>query len=110
MVWHNALLDLMEAKKVVFVGYSFPIADFELRYLLKRGISKTANIEVVLKDDDEEVFNRYQQFFGKQFKDNGRITTGAAEYFAKEFDFDLSPLDCLDDMVKRILRLDKDHI
>jgi hypothetical protein len=55
-------------------------------------------------------FNRYQQFFGKQFEKNGRITIGNANYFAREFGFNLSPIDCLDDKVKRTLRLHKDHI
>ena len=94
MVWHNALLDLMEAEKVVFAGYSFPIADFELRYLLKRGISPTAKIEVVLKENDEEIFGRYQQFFGRQFNNNGRITVGTAKYFSNELGFELYPNDC----------------
>ena len=61
-------LDLMEAEKVVFVGYSFPVADFELRYLLKRGISPKAKIEVVLKNNDEDIFGRYQQFFGSNLR------------------------------------------
>ncbi len=107
MVWHNALLDLMEAEKVVFVGYSFPIADFELRYLLKRGISKKAKIEVVLRSDNKEVFERFQQFFGKQFKPSGRITSGTAGYFASEFGLNLMPFDCPDDNVRITAELNK---
>ena len=38
----------MEADKVVFMGYSLPQADFELRQLLSRSIRKDAKIEVIL--------------------------------------------------------------
>ncbi|MGI5900613.1 MAG: hypothetical protein ACOX8S_11965 [Christensenellales bacterium] len=37
-IWHNALMDLTEAAKIVFVGYSFPDADFEMRCLLKKAL------------------------------------------------------------------------
>ncbi|MCL5237383.1 MAG: hypothetical protein M1353_06015 [Nitrospirae bacterium] len=39
MIWHNALMDLQEAKRIVFVGYSFPLADFEFRYILTKAIA-----------------------------------------------------------------------
>ena len=70
LVWQNAGIELSEAKKVVFIGYSLPQADFEIRQLLSRFISPTATIELVLYPTahlDEE--HRYRSFFGN------RVTT-----------------------------------
>ncbi len=53
MIWHNAYIDLCEAKKVVFVGYSLPEADYHLRTLLKRAIRKDAELVVVLIKKDK---------------------------------------------------------
>jgi len=33
-IWYNAGLDLAEARRVVFLGYSLPPADYEFRYIL----------------------------------------------------------------------------
>ncbi|MDF2591367.1 MAG: hypothetical protein K0S75_833 [Clostridia bacterium] len=51
-VWHNAYLDLCEADEIIFIGYSFPDADFELRYLLKKAIKPSAKIKVILHQKD----------------------------------------------------------
>ncbi len=51
-IWHNAYLDLSNASEIVFIGYSFPEADFELRYLLKKAIRPDANIKVILHQVD----------------------------------------------------------
>lgn len=51
--WHNAFIDLTEANEVVFIGYSFPLADFEFRYMLKRAISPNAKIKVILINKDD---------------------------------------------------------
>lgn len=53
MVWHNANLDLCEASKVVFIGYSLPKADYHLRTLFKRAIRRDAEISVVLTEHDK---------------------------------------------------------
>jgi len=90
MVWHNAGLDLMEAERVVFVGYSLPLADFELRYLLKKSIRKDAKIEVVLKEstaDYEKVRKNYDIFFGRRLSDEQVHKNGAEKFFAGEFGF-----------------------
>jgi len=71
LIWQNAAVELMEAKKLVFIGYSLPHADFEFRQLLSRMVHKKAEVEVVLYDDGtsdghrryEEERNRYRQFF-----------------------------------------------
>jgi hypothetical protein len=65
MTWHNAYLDLSEAKdEVVFIGYSLPEADYHVRTLLARSIDLNAKIICVTKDDQETV-DRYYAFFGK---------------------------------------------
>jgi NAD-dependent SIR2 family protein deacetylase len=48
LIWQNAGLELAEATKVVFMGYSLPQADFEFKQLLSRMIRSDAKIEVVL--------------------------------------------------------------
>lgn len=72
LVWQNAAVELMEADRIVFIGYSLPHADFEFRQLLSRMIRKDAQIDVNLYHDgsaeairqyDEEC-KRYLQFFG----------------------------------------------
>jgi hypothetical protein len=72
IIWQNAGIELAEASIVVFMGYSFPKADFELRQLLARNIRHDAKIEVVLKDKPTQsnyllsAENRYRTFFGKR--------------------------------------------
>jgi len=51
-IWHNAFIELIEANKIVFIGYSFPDADFEMRYLLKKAVQPNTRIEVVLHQSD----------------------------------------------------------
>jgi hypothetical protein len=82
LVWQNAGVELMEAKHLVFIGYSLPQADFEFRQLLSRMIHRDATIEVVLyKGTGDEAIrrykaeeDRYRQFFGDRhitFHSNG---------------------------------------
>lgn len=74
LIWQNAGIELAEASKIVFIGYSLPEADFELRQLLARMIRKDAKIEVILHSSDNpqnvpKEFKhttagfRYQNFF-----------------------------------------------
>ena len=51
-LWQNAAYRLQNADKIIFCGYSLPIADFEFRYLLKQNIKPTAKIDVVLYHND----------------------------------------------------------
>lgn len=89
MVWHNAFLDLKEAKRVVFIGYSFPLADFEFRYTLAKAIGQDAKIRVVLHQTDEPSTYpcnlrhlspeaRYRNFFGNR---DLRVSYEGAEAF-----------------------------
>jgi hypothetical protein len=72
LVWQNAGVELMEAGRLVFIGYSLPQADFEFRQLLSRMVRRDAEIDVILFHDGkpggkrkyEEECKRYRQFFG----------------------------------------------
>lgn len=52
-IWHNASIDISEADHLVFIGYSFPDADFEMRCLLKKSVKNSADITVVLSEIDD---------------------------------------------------------
>lgn len=72
LVWQNAGVEVMEAKRLVFICYSLPHADFEFRQLLSRMIHRDAIVEVVLYEGKDEhakrryraEVDRYRQFFG----------------------------------------------
>jgi hypothetical protein len=68
LIWQNAGVELMEASRLIFIGYSFPHADFEFRQLLRRMIHPRATVHVVLWDQDtsnsyHEEESRYKHFF-----------------------------------------------
>lgn len=78
-VWHNALIDLQETERIVFVGYSFPLADFEFRYVLLKAVTGNPDVKirVVLYPpdhlcNDERMWERnltqerYGNFFGNR--------------------------------------------
>lgn len=74
LIWQNAGIELSEASKIVFMGHSFSMADFELRQLLARNVRHNSTIEVVLSEEDKPLDsyyrssaeNRYRTFFGKR--------------------------------------------
>jgi hypothetical protein len=71
LIWQNAGIELSEAKKIVFIGYSLPQADFEMRQLLSRMVRENAEIEVVDYGEESDVRiietkKRYNVFFGKR--------------------------------------------
>ena len=92
-LWAAAQRDLRKAEKVTFIGYSLPIADFELRYMLQRCIPSNVEIDVILhnSDDPQKVTpehvrellpeSRYRDLFVKN-KINFYYD-GFAEYFEK---------------------------
>lgn len=104
-IWHNALIDLTESTKVVFIGYSFPDADFEMRCLLKKALKPKTEIDVVLHSTDDPKYyenilaghtakaqvlsrlnlpeNRYISFFGKDMIKF--YYCGMEEYLANKF-------------------------
>lgn len=52
-IWHNAYINISEADNLIFIGYSFPDADFEMRCLLKKAIKSDVKITVVLHNSDD---------------------------------------------------------
>jgi hypothetical protein len=66
LVWQNAGVELMEARRLIFIGYSLPHADFEFRQLITRMVHPSATIDVVLWKDApkfKDEVARYEQFF-----------------------------------------------
>src|SRR5690606_22701887 len=53
LIWQNSGVELSEASKIVFIGYSLPQADYELRQLLSRMIPHDTKIEVVMRDEKD---------------------------------------------------------
>jgi NAD-dependent SIR2 family protein deacetylase len=80
LIWRNSGVEISEADELVFIGYSFPMADFEFRQLLFRNVKRNAKIRVVLYDREnpdkvivpkdgtkvsyESAAYRYLSFFG----------------------------------------------
>lgn len=52
-LWQNAAYELQQANKIIFCGYSLPLADYEFRYLLKQNIQSGTDIDVVLYHNDD---------------------------------------------------------
>ena len=74
MIWFNAGIDLSEATRVVFLGYSLAMADFDFRYLLLKSLvrRKDAKIRVLLFPQNpaaerlykrNQTEERYRNFF-----------------------------------------------
>jgi NAD-dependent SIR2 family protein deacetylase len=86
IIWQNAGIELSEAKKIVFIGYSLPQADFEMRQLLSRMVDIETEIEVVdFKDRRnpniyDDLIRSYKQFFGREVKDHKE---GASKYISQ---------------------------
>lgn len=60
-IWSIAAKELSAANRIIFVGYSLPLADFEIRYLLKKHIKTNTKIDVVLtKMDMPNKYNKTQ--------------------------------------------------
>ncbi|WP_164919049.1 MULTISPECIES: SIR2 family protein [Acutalibacteraceae] len=61
-LWKSASFALMNADKIIFIGYSFPLADYEFRMLLQKNISENAEIDVVLHytDNPQRIAKRDQ--------------------------------------------------
>ncbi|MDH2078129.1 hypothetical protein [Pseudomonas atacamensis] len=69
IVWQNAGIEISEADEIVFIGYSLPYADFEMRQLLSRMTRKSARIHVVdyrSVENRAELMSHWSKFFGKR--------------------------------------------
>lgn len=67
IIWQNAGIEISEADKIVFIGYSLPYADFEMRQLLARMTRRDAKIHVVDYLSEERRKNcrsHWAKFFG----------------------------------------------
>lgn len=68
IIWQNAGIEISEAERIVFIGYSLPSADFEMRQLLSRMTRKSAKIEVIdyCRDDEAQskIRDHWKKFFG----------------------------------------------
>ncbi len=90
LIWQNAGIELSEASKIVFIGYSLPYADFEMRQLLSRMVRSDAEVEVVGYSNDpackeaQEFEKRYRVFFGDRIK-KAIDFRGAKEYLLESF-------------------------
>lgn len=85
LIWQNAGIELSEANKIVFIGYSLPQADFEMRQLLSRMIRKDVEIEVVdysknKSKHQKETKKRYETFFGNSTRKLNFHWKGAKYY------------------------------
>lgn len=83
MIWNQAGIELFEATKIVFIGYSFPLADFDFRSLITRYARKDVEVDVVLTNDDssKEAADRYRAYFG--CKINEVYLEGVVDYINK---------------------------
>lgn len=67
-IWDDAFILLRDARHWLFVGYSLPEADFQLRHLLKTaqlGRADPSEIKVtVVACQDRQTIKRFQRFFG----------------------------------------------
>lgn len=69
-IWNQAAIELSEATKIVFMGYSFPLADYDFRSLITKHVGKV-KVDVVLKSSDEkenEEEKRYKGYFGDKIQ------------------------------------------
>ncbi|UFS72097.1 hypothetical protein LPW11_07865 [Geomonas sp. RF6] len=74
LVWHNIQRDLQEAKRIVFLGYSLPLADFEFRYTLLKAVISNSKValRVVLFPPDSEIQNERQRVEREQTEERFR--------------------------------------
>lgn len=94
MIWWNAAFEIAEATHLVFIGYSLPLADFDLRNIISKNIAsdKELNVKIVLNanpDDEKSIYNfeiekqRYKEFFGARISDKDFSSNGAADYIKR---------------------------
>jgi hypothetical protein len=68
MIWYNALVEISQARRVVFVGYSAPPADYEVRYMLAKAFAsgnRGREVLVVTAPTDADALRQnYQRLIG----------------------------------------------
>lgn len=82
--WRIALHLLSECNHIRIVGYSLPISDAYIKYLLKAGILENHHlktIDVICLDNVGDVERRYAEFVDDSFKSRYRFKNGSvADY------------------------------
>lgn len=92
IIWQNAGIEISEADKIVFIGYSLPSADFEMRQLLSRMTRKKASIEIVdysgtdCHEKKENLEKHWKNFFGD--RDVKLYFCGASKYIKSLVSFE----------------------
>ena len=69
IIWQNAGIEISEADEIVFIGYSLPYADFEMRQLLSRMTRKNAKIHIVdyrSEGNRADLESHWSKFFGSR--------------------------------------------
>jgi len=84
--WHNAYVELREATNIVFIGYSLPDADHQVRTLLRRAVRPAAKIEVILPPTNDATRKKRQYPVAKRFieifgRHRVKVCTGGVEAF-----------------------------
>lgn len=66
-IWSSAFEELTKAKELIFIGYSLPNADFEIRQLLARAVPDNCIITIIERiDAPDDITLRYKNFFGRR--------------------------------------------
>ncbi|MGA3287382.1 MAG: hypothetical protein ABSD46_08145 [Bacteroidota bacterium] len=89
-IWWNAGYELAEATKVIFIGYSLPLADYEFKYLLAKNLPKDVIIQVVLSreaSDFQQSRKNYSDYFGDRIKAENIYCHGVNKY-VEELEFE----------------------
>lgn len=67
MIWNRALHLLSRVKRVIFIGYSFPLSDYHIRNLLARSVLRTrkeqTKITVILAEQDRCENDQYKRHY-----------------------------------------------
>jgi len=69
-IWNNAFVALKNAKKIIFIGYSFPESDGFMRALIHGAMGLRCNEklpEVYVIDPDKETHERYKKIFKSMY-------------------------------------------
>lgn len=83
-VWQNAAIELQEADRLFFVGYSLPEADYLIRYLLVSNIKRNAKIFVSALDNDvAETKQNYEKLFGSRIQEV-RLLVGSGKMVVED--------------------------
>jgi NAD-dependent SIR2 family protein deacetylase len=85
-IWNQAGIELSEATRIVFVGYSFPLADFDFRSLITKHLNADVKVDIVTyyQPQDRNVEEqgpdekRYRNFFGDKIQNV--YNDGAADF------------------------------